>query len=102
MRLSCTPVDGQGGGMAEWGLAWHGFTRAAAIVALAGLLAACDSETPPGAAPVILKGAEPAPPEPVATAPAAHHVVVRPGQSVRGIAHAHHVSVSAIIAANHL
>jgi murein DD-endopeptidase MepM/ murein hydrolase activator NlpD len=72
-------------------------------VALAGLLAACGSETPPEPAPLIMKGAEQMPPAPAPMAPAAGHVViVRPGQSVRGIALAHHVPASAIIAANRL
>jgi murein DD-endopeptidase MepM/ murein hydrolase activator NlpD len=89
--------------MAKRNLAWRGCAHAAVAMALTGLLAACGSETPPEAAPVIMKGAEQMPPGPAAMAPAAGHVVVvRPGQSVRGIARAHHVPVSAIIAANHL
>src|SRR5436309_847502 len=87
--------------MAELKSAGRGFARATACV-LAVLVAACaaDSTEP---APVFLRGAEPA----VSIGSAAlrgeaRQIVVRPGQSLRGIAHAYHVPPSAIVAANHL
>ncbi|MGE5270104.1 MAG: peptidoglycan DD-metalloendopeptidase family protein [Thiohalocapsa sp.] len=81
----------------------------AAALALAWLLAGCASDTPVPA-PLILKGDQammpaPAPAVPHPNAAAARpgrRIVVRRGQSVRGLARAHHVSPAAIIAANRL
>ncbi len=87
--------------MAEQKLAWHGLAGAAAALAIAALLAGCGSE-PPDAAPVIMKGAELTAPAPAPAAPVARRIIVRSGQSVRGIAYANHVPASAIIAANRL
>lgn len=108
----------------------HGLACAAAAVALAGFVAGCVSE-PTNPAPVILKGADagispdgplayrmpplarPLPrtmagpgPMPGPMMPAVRgdgrRIVVRPGQSLGGIAHAYRVSEHAIVAANHL
>ena len=75
---------------------------------LGGLAAGCGSDQI-DPAPVIMHGAgaEPTPRAPPLAARvepgiAASHVVVRAGQSLRGIAHARHVPASAIIAVNHL
>ncbi len=85
----------------------HGVIRAAGAMALAGLVAACGGGPP---APVILKGADsgiagqaafaPNPALPARTED--RRIVVWQGQSLGGIARAHHVSERAIIAANHL
>ena len=102
-------------------MAPRGLVRVAAVIASAGLLVACAGE-PPNPAPVILNGAGPgltrdamigpparptwasAPRSAPGSAPGheAQHITVRPGQSLRGIAHAHHVTEDAIVAANRL
>lgn len=102
-------------------MAPRGLVRAAAMIASAGLLAACAGE-PPNPAPVILNGAGPgltrdamiapparptwasAPRSALRLAPGheAQHITVRPGQSLGGIAHAHHVTEEALVAANRL
>ena len=82
----------------------RGLAHAAASILLAGLVAACADGTPPEPAPVYLKGGMSGGPE-AAPIPAPRHDVrltVRPGQSVRGLAHAYHVPEQTIIAANHL
>ena len=95
--------------MGERRLRWRGVVRAAGGVAFAGLVGACASGSPEPA-PVILNGAAlgiagaammPTPAMPPARA-ANRRIVVRPGQSLGGIAHAYHVSPRAIIAANRL
>lgn len=87
----------------------RGIVRAAAAIAFAGIVAACtQASTDP--APVVLKGAALGIPGDGAGAAAsavrpggeARRIVVRPGQSLNGIAHAHHVPKQAVIAANHL
>src|SRR5690349_20293474 len=97
--------------MGEYRADRRGVIRAAAAIGLAGLVAGCisggTSDTP---APVIQKGAEAGFPAqqgfgPRPAAPwrsSARQVVVRPGQSLGGIAQSYHVSERAIIAANHL
>ncbi len=87
----------------------HGIIRAAPAIALAGLVAACAG-SPQNPAPVVMGGtaprvvAEPRVGQVGAALPRAdaRRVVVEHGQSLGGIAHAHHVSTQAIIAANHL
>ncbi|HEX3954497.1 MAG TPA: M23 family metallopeptidase [Stellaceae bacterium] len=88
---------------------WRGFARVAAAIILASLTAACvTSSSEP--APVELRGGGPGisgdamAPLPSMPAPRAEarRIVVRPGQSLGGIAHAYHVPARAIIAANHL
>src|SRR5260370_1316806 len=77
----------------------------AAAVGLAGLVGACASGPAPEPAPVILNGAGPGVLGQTSIAPRpgeARQIVVRPGQSLGGIAHAYHVPPRAIIAANHL
>jgi len=91
--------------MAERRSARCGIARAAAAVVLAGLVAACASGPAPEPAPVILNGAGPGVLGQASIAPRpgeARQIVVRPGQSLGGIAHAYHVPPRAIIAANHL
>jgi murein DD-endopeptidase MepM/ murein hydrolase activator NlpD len=88
----------------------RGIVRAAAATAFAGLVAACAAGAPQPA-PVILNGAAPgiggaaemmpAPALPPSSA-AARRIVVRPGQSLGGIARGYHVPARAIIAANRL
>ena len=93
--------------MAKARAAISGLVRVAAACMLGGLVAACGSDQIEPA-PLIMRGAGAEPisepgPFPISRAPTGgSHVVVRPGQSLRGIAHAHHVPPSAIIAANHL
>src|SRR6185503_3078592 len=76
--------------------------RIAAVLGLAGLVAACGGE-PQTAAPVIQKGgpgmAEGAAPE---AASQGRRIVVRPGQSLSRIAHEYRVPERAIIIANRL
>jgi murein DD-endopeptidase MepM/ murein hydrolase activator NlpD len=88
--------------MGERSSAWRGMDRAAISILLVGLVAACAEMGTTEPAPVYMKGgaAEAGP-----IAPPQRHevrVTVRPGQSVRGLAHAYHVSERAIIAANRL
>jgi murein DD-endopeptidase MepM/ murein hydrolase activator NlpD len=105
----------------------RGRLRGAVAVAFIGLLAGCASGPPPGAAPVILMGGGPgvlheaavAPVPPPMRAPRlaplrplplrplpppgeGRQIVVRPGQSVGGLARDYHVPERAIIAANRL
>ena len=95
--------------MGEYEHGRRGIVRAAAGIAFAGLVAACASE-PTDPAPVVLKGAalgfagdgaDAASPV-VRPRGEARRIVVRPGQSLIGIARTHHVPKQAIIAANHL
>jgi murein DD-endopeptidase MepM/ murein hydrolase activator NlpD len=95
--------------MGEYQRRRRGILPVAAVIALAGLVAACAPvSTDP--APVVLKGAALGVPGDAAGAPApaarpggeARRIVVRSGQSLTGIARTHHVSKHAIIAANHL
>src|SRR5579864_731744 len=84
----------------------HGIIRAAPAAALAGLVAAC-AWGPPNPAPVVTGGSAPRFVAEPAIGPASaraegRRIVVEPGQSLSGIAHAYHVSAPAIIAANHL
>ena len=83
--------------------AWRGLDRAALSILLVALVAACADMTTSEPAPVYMKGGA-AEAGPVGPAPQRHEVriTVRPGQSVRGLAHAYHVSERTIIAANHL
>jgi murein DD-endopeptidase MepM/ murein hydrolase activator NlpD len=82
-----------------------GFARAAIPILLAGLIAACVDGMPSEPAPVYLRGGmSAASPEAAPIAPQRRdtRIVVRPGQSLRGVAHAYHVPERTIIAANHL
>ncbi|HEV8029934.1 MAG TPA: peptidoglycan DD-metalloendopeptidase family protein [Stellaceae bacterium] len=90
--------------MGESIISRRGLAHAAASILLAGLVAACAEGIPSEPAPVYLKGGMTGGPE-AASIPAQRHDVrltVRPGQSVRGFAHAYHVPERTIIAANHL
>jgi murein DD-endopeptidase MepM/ murein hydrolase activator NlpD len=89
--------------MGERSNAWRGLGRAAVATLLLGLVAACAGMTTSEPAPVYMRGGA-AEVGPVAPAPQRREVrvTVRPGQSVRGLAHAYRVSERAIIAANHL
>ncbi len=95
--------------MGKQKFARRGIIRAAAASLFAGLVAAC-AWGPSEPAPVIMKGADAGIAGQAAFAPMlappprtdAQRIVVRPGQSLGGIAHAYHVSARAIIAANHL
>jgi len=76
--------------------------RIAAACALAATLSACAGGEPAGPAPVYMRdlaGYGEAPPVPMA---ASEQITVKPGQSLRSIAHDHRVPERAIIAANHL
>src|SRR3954468_20544454 len=89
--------------MGERIIARRGLARAVIAISLAGLVAGCAGDQA-GPAPVYLKtgqavGADAAPPPPRRQG---QRVVVRPGQSLRGIAGAYHVSERSIIAANRL
>src|SRR5271154_2124695 len=99
--VSCTSGGRQGGGMGEWKFGRHGIVRAAAAIALAGLVAACGGgqSTP---APVVLRGAGPpgfaeGPPPGAMSSADAQRIIVQHGQSLGGIAHAYHVSERVII-----
>jgi murein DD-endopeptidase MepM/ murein hydrolase activator NlpD len=82
-----------------------GLARAAIAILLAGLVAACVDGMPSEPAPVYMKGgmaggapdATPIPPQRRDV-----RLTVKPGQSLRGIAHAYHVPERTIIAANQL
>ncbi|HLY46025.1 MAG TPA: M23 family metallopeptidase [Stellaceae bacterium] len=113
--------------MEKPGMRRHGLACAAAAVALASLVAGCSSD-PTNPAPVILKGADagispdgplayrmpplarplprtmsgPGPMPGPALRGDGRRIVVRPGQSLGGIAQAYRVSEHAIVAANHL
>ncbi len=90
--------------MGESIISRRGLAHAAASILLAGLVAACAAGIPSEPAPVYLKGGMTGGPE-AAPIPAQRHDVrltVRPGQSVRGLAHVYHVPERTIIAANHL
>ena len=84
-------------------IARRGLTRAAVAVALAGLVAGCAGDQA-GPAPVYLKNgmAEGAPVSFPAPRRETQRVVVRPGQSLKGIARTYRVPERTIIAANHL
>ena len=89
--------------MGERIIARRGLARAVVAISLAGLVAGCAGDQA-GPAPVYLKtgqavGADAAPPPPRRQG---QRVVIRPGQSLRGIAGAYHVSERSIIAANRL
>ncbi len=88
----------------------RGLFRAAAVVTLSGVLAAC-SEVGDGPAPVFMKGGGPGivgegetglPGRPGAGPGEARTITVERGQSLGRIAEANHVPKQAIIAANHL
>ncbi len=95
--------------MGEPKFGWRGIFRAAPAILLAGFVAACGGGSS-GPAPVVLRG--PAPPGVAEGGPMpppmamprgdAQRIVVERGQSLSGIAHAHHVSEREIVAANHL
>jgi murein DD-endopeptidase MepM/ murein hydrolase activator NlpD len=95
--------------MGEYQRRRRGILHAAAVIAFAGLVAAC-APVPTDPAPVVLKGAALGVPGDGAGAAGtvarpggeARRIVVRGGQSLSGIARTHHVSKHAIIAANHL
>ena len=95
--------------MGEYQRRRRGILHAAAVIAFAGLAAAC-APVPTDPAPVVLKGAALGVPGDGAGAAGpvvrpggeARRIVVRGGQSLSGIARTHHVSKHAIIAANHL
>src|SRR5579863_10465305 len=99
----------QGGGMGDHKFARRGMLRAVPAIALAGLVAACaaGSSNP---APVVMRGTGPPgfaegqsmPPPAAMPRASAQRIVVAHGQSLSGIAHAHHVTEREIIAANHL
>jgi LysM repeat protein len=89
----------------------HGILGTAFLLSCGGLLAAC-AESPQSSAPAQMMGG-PAQGGPAAgtASPGAHsvggprktrYIVVRPGQSLGGIAEAYHVPRQVIIAANHL
>ena len=83
----------------------RGLAHAAASVLLAGFVAACVDGTPSEPAPVFLKGGMPggaAEAGPISPQRRDARIVIKPGQSLRGIAHAYHVPERTIIAANHL
>src|SRR5204862_3626494 len=94
---------GKEGGMGKHMIARRGLTRAAVAVALAGLVAGCAGDQA-GPAPVYLKNgmAEGAPVSFPAPRRETQRVVVRPGQSLKGIARTYRVPERTIIAANHL
>ena len=76
--------------------------RVGAVCALAATLSACAGGEPAGPAPVYMRdlaGYGEAPPAPMA---ASERITVKPGQSLRSIAHDHRVPERAIIAANQL
>ena len=96
--------------MGESTICRHGLARAAAVLALSGLLAAC-SEVGDGPAPVFMKGggpgiageAGPGLPGRLGTGPAeTRTITVERGQSLGRIAEAYHVPKQTIISANHL
>ena len=96
-------------GTAEFGL--RGVVRGLASCAFAAILASC-ANAPGEPAPVYMRGAGlgpndlagplPAPPSRAESRHAPSFIVVRPGQSLGGIAHSYHVPEREIIAANHL
>jgi len=87
----------------------HAIIRAASLIALASLVAACAGG-PPNPAPVVLRGTAPGLVAEQAGEPAGaalpradtRRILVEHGQSLSVIAHAYHVPAPAIIAANHL
>src|SRR4051812_24294783 len=90
--------------MGERIIARRGLARAAAVIALTGLVAGCAGDQA-GPAPVYLKtgqavGADAAPPPPPRRQ--GQRIVVKPGQSLKGIAGVYRVSERSIIAANRL
>src|SRR4051812_40320115 len=89
--------------MGEYIIARRGLARAVAAIAFASLLAGCAGDQA-GPAPVYLKNgmAEGAPVSSPAPRRETQRVVVRPGQSLKGIARTYRVPERTIIAANHL
>jgi murein DD-endopeptidase MepM/ murein hydrolase activator NlpD len=77
----------------------RGLARAAVMVSLTGLAAAC---TAPAPAPVEMRGYEAmsAPPSMAIQAP--HRIIVKRDQTVRSIAHEYRVTVHELVVANHL
>jgi LysM repeat protein len=83
----------------------HRLLRAAAALAVIGLVAACEAPTPTpvnGAAPDAAAPGPDASQQPPAATHDAHRIVVEPGQSVSRIAAKYGVAKRAIIAANNL
>src|SRR3954470_19670705 len=89
--------------MGECIIARRGLARAVVAVALAGLVAGCAGDQA-GPAPVYLKNgmAEGAPVSAPAPRRETQRIVVKPGQSLKGIARTYRVPERTIIAANHL
>jgi murein DD-endopeptidase MepM/ murein hydrolase activator NlpD len=89
--------------MGERIIARRGLARAVVAVALTGVIAGCAGDQA-GPAPVYLKNgmAEGAPLSAPAPRRETQRVVVRPGQSLKGIARTYRVPERTIIAANHL
>jgi murein DD-endopeptidase MepM/ murein hydrolase activator NlpD len=86
-------------------IARRGLACAAISILLAGLVAACADGTLSEPAPVYMKGGMAggaADAAPLAPQRRDVRLTVRPGQSLRGVAHAYHVPERTIIAANHL
>ncbi|MBV9825617.1 MAG: M23 family metallopeptidase [Alphaproteobacteria bacterium] len=85
---------------------WRRAARAAAVIALTSLVGACAWNTTAPAPVEQRDGMPEAAPSPFIPPPPprveSRRIVVRPSQSLRGIAHAYHVSERALIAANHL
>jgi LysM repeat protein len=84
----------------------HGKLGTALLLSCVGFLAAC-TESPQTSAPTQMMGPAQGAPATATASPGAHpakarYIVVRPGQSLGGIAEAYHVPKQAIIAANHL
>src|SRR3954451_5769514 len=89
--------------MGDYIIARRGLARAAAAFALAGVVTGCAGDQA-GPAPVYLRNgmAEGAPVSSPAPRRETQRIVVRPGQSLKGIARAYRVPERTIIAANHL
>jgi LysM repeat protein len=84
----------------------HGKLGTALLLNCIAFLAAC-AESPQTSAPAQMMGPAQGAPASATASPEAHpakarYIVVRPGQSLGGIAEAYHVPKQAIIAANHL
>ena len=84
----------------------HGNLGTALLLSCVGFLTAC-AESPRATAPAQMMGPAQGAPATATASPGAHpakarYIVVRPGQSLGGIAEAYHVPKQAIIAANHL
>src|SRR5713226_7427083 len=108
--LAFLPVGGRArrGRMGETTSPRIGVARVAAV--LCTLFGVACSSGPPEPAPLVMMGAGPGVVGQALASPAAaplsaastRSIVVRPGQSIGGIARDYHVSKEAIIAANHL